>query len=297
MVEIADFLCISAEKYKGFYHNHHNFQDGGNPRMNSASKKAILVVSFGTSYENTRKLTIEAIERDIADAFPACPTYRAWTSKMIIAKLKKRDGLMIHTVKEALEQMLLDGITDVVIQPTHVINGIENDQMKADALSFRDRFSSIVFGNPLLTTEEDNQAIVRAVADEFQDMDPDTALVLMGHGTEHYANTVYAALDYRFKDTGHKNIFLGTVEAYPALDSLLRAADSFHPKKIVLAPFMIVAGDHAQNDLAGEGPDSWMNRLSSEGYEVTPVLKGLGEYPKVRRILVDHVQQAMDASI
>ena len=135
---------------------------------------------------------------------------------MIIAKLKKRDGLTIHTVKEALEQMLLDGITDVIVQPTHVINGIENDQMKADALSFRDRFSSIVFGNPLLTTEEDNQAIVRVVADEFRDMDPDTALVLMGHGTEHYANTVYAALDYRFKDTGHKNIFLGTVEAYPA---------------------------------------------------------------------------------
>ena len=297
MVEIADHLYIPAEKYKEFIIITIIIRMEEIPRMNSASKKAILVVSFGTSYENTRKLTIEAIEHDIADAFPACPTYRAWTSKMIIAKLKKRDGLTIHTVKEALEQMLLDGITDVIVQPTHVINGIENDQMKADALSFRDRFSSIVFGNPLLTTEEDNQAIVRVVADEFRDMDPDTALVLMGHGTEHYANTVYAALDYRFKDTGHKNIFLGTVEAYPALDSLLRAADSFHPKKIVLAPFMIVAGDHAQNDLAGANPDSWMNRLSSEGYEVTPVLKGLGEYPQVRQILVEHVQQAMNASI
>lgn len=130
--------------------------------------------------------------------------------------------------------MLLDGITDVIVQPTHVINGIENDQMKADALSFRDRFSSIVFGNPLLTTEEDNQAVVQAVAGEFQDMDQETALVLMGHGTEHYANSVYAALDYRFKDMDHKNIFLGTVEAYPALDSLLRAADSFKPKRLFL---------------------------------------------------------------
>ena len=104
--------------------------------MNSTSKKAILVVSFGTSYENTRKLTIEAIEHDIADAFPACPTYRAWTSKMIIAKLKKRDGLTIHTVKEALEQMLLDGITDVIVQPTHVINGIENDQIESRCAFF-----------------------------------------------------------------------------------------------------------------------------------------------------------------
>ena len=116
--------------------------------MNAASKKAILIVSFGTSYENTRKRTIDAIERDIADAFPACPAYRAWTSKMIIAKLKKRDGIIIHTVKEAMEQMLLDGITDVIVQPTHVINGIENDQMKADALSvtvFQVLFSEIPF--------------------------------------------------------------------------------------------------------------------------------------------------------
>ena len=240
--------------------------------MNAASKKAILIVSFGTSYENTRKRTIDAIERDIADAFPVCPAYRAWTSKMIIAKLKKRDGIIIHTVKEAMEQMLLDGITDVIVQPTHVINGIENDQMKADALSFRDRFSSIVFGNPLLTTEEDNQAVVQAVAGEFQDMDQETALVLMGHGTEHYANSVYAALDYRFKDMGHKNIFLGTVEAYPALDSLLRAADSFQPKKIVLAPFMIVAGDHARNDLAGAEADSWDSILKADGFETEVII-------------------------
>lgn len=263
--------------------------------MNAASKKAILIVSFGTSYENTRKRTIDAIERDIADAFPACPAYRAWTSKMIIAKLKKRDGIIIHTVKEAMEQMLLDGITDVIVQPTHVINGIENDQMKADALSFRDRFSSIVFGNPLLTTEEDNQAVVQAVAGEFQDMDQETALVLMGHGTEHYANSVYAALDYRFKDMGHKNIFLGTVEAYPALDSLLRAADSFKPKKIVLAPFMIVAGDHAHNDMAGDSPDSWVCQFENAGFEVCPIIKGLGEYPGIRRMYVEHAQKAIDS--
>ena len=260
--------------------------------MNAASKKAILIVSFGTSYENTRKRTIDAIERDIADAFPACPAYRAWTSKMIIAKLKKRDGIIIHTVKEAMEQMLLDGITDVIVQPTHVINGIENDQMKADALSFRDRFSSIVFGNPLLTTEEDNQAVVQAVAGEFQDMDQETALVLMGHGTEHYANSVYAALDYRFKDMGHKNIFLGTVEAYPALDSLLRAADSFQPKKIVLAPFMIVAGDHARNDLAGAEADSWDSILKADGFETEVIMKGLGEIDAIAELFVKHLKKA-----
>ena len=260
--------------------------------MNSASKKAILVVSFGTSYENTRKLTIEAIEHDIADAFPACPTYRAWTSKMIIAKLKKRDGLTIHTVKEALEQMLLDGITDVIVQPTHVINGIENDQMKADALSFRDRFSSIVFGNPLLTTEEDNQAIVRVVADEFRDMDPDTALVLMGHGTEHFANSAYSQFENMLRDLGHESTYVGTVEGFPSLDYVIRRLKIREIKKVYVMPLMIVAGDHARNDLAGAEADSWDSILKADGFETEVIMKGLGEIDAIAEIFVKHLKKA-----
>ena len=260
--------------------------------MNSASKKAILVVSFGTSYENTRKLTIEAIEHDIADAFPACPTYRAWTSKMIIAKLKKRDGLTIHTVKEALEQMLLDGITDVIVQPTHVINGIENDQMKADALSFRDRFSSIVFGNPLLTTEEDNQAIVRVVADEFRDMDPDTALVLMGHGTEHFANRAYSQFENMLRDLGHESTYVGTVEGFPSLDYVIRRLKIRDIKKVYVMPLMIVAGDHARNDLAGAEADSWDSILKADGFETEVIMKGLGEIDAIAEMFVKHLKKA-----
>ena len=260
--------------------------------MNSASKKAILVVSFGTSYENTRKLTIEAIEHDIADAFPACPTYRAWTSKMIIAKLKKRDGLTIHTVKEALEQMLLDGITDVIVQPTHVINGIENDQMKADALSFRDRFSSIVFGNPLLTTEEDNQAIVRVVADEFRDMDPDTALVLMGHGTEHFANSAYSQFENMLRDLGHESTYVGTVEGFPSLDYVIRRLKIREIKKVYVMPLMIVAGDHARNDLAGAEADSWDSILKADGFETEVIMKGLGEIDAIAEMFVKHLKKA-----
>ena len=260
--------------------------------MNSASKKAILVVSFGTSYENTRKLTIEAIEHDIADAFPACPTYRAWTSKMIIAKLKKRDGLTIHTVKEALEQMLLDGITDVIVQPTHVINGIENDQMKADALSFRDRFSSIVFGNPLLTTEEDNQAIVRVVADEFRDMDPDTALVLMGHGTEHFANSAYSQFENMLRDLGHESTYVGTVEGFPSLDYVIRRLKIRDIKKVYVMPLMIVAGDHARNDLAGAEADSWDSILKADGFETEVIMKGLGEIDAIAEMFVKHLKKA-----
>lgn len=263
--------------------------------MSQETTKAILVVSFGTSFEATRKSTIEAIESDIAGAYPDYRIYRAWTSKMIIAKLKKRDNIHVNTVKEAMEQMAADGIKEVIVQPTHVINGIENDLMKEDALFYRDSFASIKFGTPLLTSEEDSEAVIRAIANEFHDLGEDAALVLMGHGTTHYANSIYAALDYKFKDMGYPHIFLGTVEAYPSMDSLLRLLSSYRPKKVVLAPFMIVAGDHATNDMAGDDPDSWMNRFQEAGYETVPVLKGLGEYEDVRRLFVSHVKDAISA--
>lgn len=261
--------------------------------MTQETKQAILVVSFGTSYESTRKLTIDAIEQDIASAFPSHRIYRAWTSKMILAKLKKRDGVHINNVTEAMEQMLQDGITDVVIQPTHVINGIENELMKQDALFFKDQFHSISFGAPLLTSEEDNAAVIQAVAEEFSSLGPDSALVLMGHGTSHYSNSIYAALDYTFKDMGYPHIFLGTVEAYPTMASLLRLLGAFQPKKVVLAPFMIVAGDHAHNDLAGSSPHSWANQFRDAGYEVDTILKGLGEYPEIRKLFLSHIQDAL----
>ena len=171
--------------------------------MTDASKKAILVVSFGTSFADTREKNIDAIEAKIREAFPEYSHYRAWTSKMIMAKLLKRDQIKIPNVREAMEQMIADGITDVIVQPTHVINGIENDLMKEDALSYRDHFRSIVFGNPLLTTEEDNHRVVHAVASQFAPLlNEETALVLMGHGTTHFANSIYAALNFKFQDEG-----------------------------------------------------------------------------------------------
>ncbi|RGC81685.1 sirohydrochlorin cobaltochelatase [Hungatella hathewayi] len=258
--------------------------------MNDTKKKAILAVSFGTSYEDTRKKTIEAIEDTLKEHFPDHKMYRAWTSRMILEKIKKRDGIHIDSVPEAMERMKADGIADVIIQPTHVINGVENDQMKTDALSFRDSFHSIVFGAPLLSSESDNETVVNAVASEFSWISDKDVLVLMGHGTTHYANTVYAALDYRFKDMGFKNIFLGTVEAFPNMHSLMRMVKEFHPKKVILAPFMIVAGDHARHDMAGDDPDSWYSQFVSAGYQVECVMKGLGEYDGVRELFAEHAK-------
>ena len=146
--------------------------------MSKETKKAILAVSFGTSHNDTRKIAIDAIEKDMQDAFPAYSLYRAWTSKMIIKKVNSRDGVHIYTVKEAMEQMLQDGITDVLIQPTHVINGIENDLMKENALAFQEQFHSISFGDPLLTSEQDNLAVIDAITSEFKDLTKDEVLVL-----------------------------------------------------------------------------------------------------------------------
>ena len=266
---------------------------GGKELMNQENHKAILVVSFGTSYEATRKVTIEAIEKDIANAYPDYKLYRAWTSKMILAKLKKRDNLHISNVKEAMEEMIADGITDVIIQPTHVINGIENELMKEDALSYRESFHSIRFGTPLLTSEEDNQTVINAIAEEFSYLSEEEVLVLMGHGTTHYSNAIYAALDYAFKDKGHPNIFLGTVEAYPSMQSLMKMIKAYAPKKVVLAPFMIVAGDHAKNDMAGDNPESWYSQFVQEGFQVETVLKGLGEYKGIRELFVKHVADTL----
>lgn len=263
---------------------------GGISPVNTQTKKAILAVSFGTSHEDTRKVTIDAIEDSMREAFPDYPVYRAWTSKMIIRKLKNRDNIIVPTVRETMEQMISDGITDVLVQPTHVINGIENDLMKEDALSYRDSFHSISFGDPLLTTEEDSHKVIAAIAEEFSNITKKQALVFMGHGTTHFANSIYAALDYTFKDKGYHNFFLGTVEAYPSMESLKKMVKAYQPEEVVLAPFMIVAGDHAKNDMAGDDPESWYSQFKDEGYEVKAVLKGLGEYKGIRRLFIDHIR-------
>lgn len=261
----------------------------------TAEKKAILVVSFGTSYEHTRKITIDAIEEAVGTAFPEYRIYRAWTSKMIIARLKKRDGVTIPGITEAMEQMSADGITRVVVQPTHVINGTENDAMKEQVLAFSDRFRKISFGAPLLSSEQDREEAARVIAEAFPGLDRDTVLVLMGHGTEHRVNSVYTALNDTFRDMGYSRILLGTVEAYPDIRWVLDMVKRLAPKKVILAPFMIVAGDHANNDMAGENETSWASRLKKEGFEVAPLLKGLGEYPGIRGIFVRHVKEAIQA--
>jgi sirohydrochlorin cobaltochelatase len=255
-------------------------------------KKAILVVSFGTSYEETRKKTIDRIEQDIREAYPEYAVYRAWTSHVIRRKLLQRDGIEIPDVKGAMEQMARDGITDVIVQPTHMLCGIEHERMKAEVQQQRKLFSHVVTGAQLLALQTDQDRVVQTVTQELQ-TEANEALVLMGHGTEHDCNVVYAGLDVQFKNAGYENIFMGTVEACPSLEDVLEQIREKRPESVVLAPFMIVAGDHASNDLAGDGADSWKSRLEAEGFAVRCVMKGLGEYPGIRNIFLDHVADAI----
>lgn len=262
--------------------------------MNKQPKTAILAVSFGTSHEETRKRTIEALEQDLAREFPQLPLYRAWTSPRIIRKVKAA-GYPVFTIEEALRQMLDDGIDAVVVQPTFVINGIESEYLKECVGSFRGKFQSISFGAPLLSSEEDCRDAVLAVAEEFSPLPHRTALVLMGHGTEHQANLVYTRLQKLCRALGYPNVFIGTVEAAPTLWDITNALKQTDCRKVVLAPFMIVAGDHAANDMAGDDPDSWKNVFMSQGFAVTPVLKGLGEYPAIRSLFLRHAREAFFA--
>ncbi|WP_242968797.1 sirohydrochlorin cobaltochelatase [Marasmitruncus massiliensis] len=254
-------------------------------------KKAILVVSFGTSYNDSREATIGAIEKEIASAFPEYQVRRAFTSQIIIDKLKSRDNLEIDNVKQAMERLIDEGVGTLICQPTHVMHGLEYDDMVKEVNAYADHFETLKFGEPLLSSTQDYRDVVAAINQEFTVPD-DTALVLMGHGTEHFANNTYAALAYYFSHN-NPNILVGTVEGFPDLETTVKDVKELGVKKVILTPLMVVAGDHANNDMAGDEEGSWKTVFKSEGYEVEPVLKGLGEYQSIRDIYVAHVAEAI----
>lgn len=254
-------------------------------------KKAILVVSFGTSYLDTLDKTIGAIERKIAAAYPDYRVYRAFTSRMIIKKLKRTRKIEVDTVKEALNRMIADGIGQVIVQPTHVINGIENDRMMDDLMEQMDAFQKIRVGKPLLNSVDDYKKAIHAVMSEVE-LQEEEMLVLMGHGTEHHANAAYPTLEYTFHALGYQQVLVGTVESFPELKNVLAKLQISGKKKVLLMPFMIVAGDHARNDMVGE-EDSWMSELTEEGYEVRAQIRGLGEMEGIQNLFLEHIEEVM----
>jgi len=260
-------------------------------------KPVILVVSFGTSYNDSREKTIGAIENKIRAAYGnEYEVRRAFTSQFIINKLKKRDGLVIDTVDQALQRCIDDGIKTLVVQPTHVMGGKEDDEMKKTVAQFADKFETISIGTPLLTTEEDYEETVQVLTRVTSSSDDGkTAIVFMGHGTTHPANSTYATLQTFINRAGYGDrYFIGTVEATPTLQDMIDKVTATGFKKVVLQPFMIVAGDHANNDMAGDGDESWKTAFEKAGFQVTCVIKGLGEIPEIQDLFVKKTADAIN---
>ena len=251
---------------------------------------AILVVSFGSTHLDTLERCISATEKAIADRFSELPLYRAFTSNIVIRRLKEQQGIQVDTVKEALERMKAQGITHVAVQPTLILGGYEFDLLN----KLVDTVSGLKteIGRPLILNEEDCAAVAQILQDE-NPLSDNEALVLMGHGTEHQANEIYTLLQKKL-DEIHYNCIVGTVEGTPSFEDAVKLLKQRASSKAKLLPLMFVAGDHAKNDMAGDEEDSWRSQCAAAGLEVSYVLAGLGESRQVRRIYLRHLRECME---
>ena len=256
------------------------------------SKKAILVISFGTSYNDNREQTIVPTEKAIAEAFPDRELRRAWTSRMIIAKLKKRDGEYIDYIDEAMEKLEKEGFDDVIVQSTHVMNGEEYDFITSFVTPYKPKFKSLSIGKPLLTSDADYDEVVECIRNDILPLAKGNPMVLMGHGTTHFANATYSELQLKLRFAGLRNVYITTVEGFPDFGNTIEMLKEDGVKKVTLMPFMIVAGDHANNDMAGDDDDSLKSVLKAEGIEADCVVMGLGSLPSFRRMFAEHAKAA-----
>ena len=255
--------------------------------------KALLIISFGSSYAGARK-AIDNIENHIASQYPQYDLFRAFTSNIIIRKLKERDGLQIDTPAEALKKIAEQGYQELVCQSLHVINGIEYELTQKEVMKYAGKFHHLSLGKPLLTTQSDYEA----VAEIFRGSIPQNeALLLMGHGTPHFANASYSMLEEIFRYKGIENAFVGTVEGFPDLDYSIHKIKQQGFEHVHLMPLMVVAGDHAINDMASDEEDSWKTILESRDFSVEITLQGLGEYPQIADLYYQHSQPSPSNTI
>ena len=278
-----------------------NYEEGTSAADNivntTAAEKVILVVSFGTSYNQSRSLTIGGIEGAIKTAFPDYQVRRAFTSQIIIDKLAEREKLKIDNVTEAMNRLVLDRVKEVVIQPTTVMNGFEYDDMIAEIMPFAGRFESLKIGTHLLCDDADYDAVTEILVNATSKFRAkDTAVVFMGHGTEHEAGITYTRLQNVLTAKGYTDYIIGTVEHGIELDDVQEILAEMGVKKVVLRPLMVVAGDHANNDMAGDEEDSWKTILTEDGYTVVTVIEGLGQIKGIQEIYVRHVRDAINSN-
>lgn len=270
-----------------------------NPRnQDEIGEDELMVVSFGTSYNDNRRMTVGAIEDAIEKASPDYSVRRAFTSQIIIDHVKSRDNEIIDNVTEALDRAEKNGVKRLVIQPTHLMNGLEYTDLVNEVAERSDAFEKVSIGEPLLTSDEDFKAVMTAITEATAEYDDgETAICFMGHGTEADSNQIYAKMQDLLTESGYENYFVGTVEATPSLEDVLAKVQAGEYKKVVLEPLMIVAGDHANNDMAGDDDDSWKSQFNASGAfdSVDCQIAGLGRIEAVEDLYVEHTKAAIDS--
>ena len=242
-------------------------------------KKAILVTSFGTSHRDTRKKCLDSIQREVEEKYGNENVERAYTSGIIRRIIEKNEGVHIFDQEEGLKVLKDKGFEEIITMSLHILDGIEYSKLD-------DKFGKI--SKPLLADDEDFEKIVENK--EFNDLEGNDAIVFMGHGTESEADYAYQKLQDEYLKAGKNNIFIATVDGKVTIKDVIEKMKGKGFKKILLKPFMIVAGDHAKNDMSSDDEDSWKTMLKNEGYEVTSVLKGMGEYEFIRKMFMDKLE-------
>ena len=280
-------------------------------------EKELLVVSFGTSFNDSRVEDIKGIEDTLAEAFPDWSVRRAFTAQIIINHIQARDGEKIDNMDQALERAVANGVKTLVVQPTHLMHGAEYDEMCEALKAYEDKIETIVVAEPMLgevgsdatVINADKEAVAKAVVAAALEeagfestekaAEESTAFVFMGHGTAHVAKVTYSQMQTQMQNLGYENVFIGTVEGEPeetACENVIEAVKAAGYTNVVLRPLMVVAGDHANNDMAGSDDDSWKTMFEAAGLNVTCQISGLGRIAAVEQLYVAHTQAAMDSA-
>ena len=281
-------------------------------------EKELLVVSFGTSFNDSRVADIKSIEDALQEANPDWSVRRAFTAQIIINHIQARDGEKIDNMEQALERAVANGVKQLVVQPTHLMHGAEYDEMCAAIDKVRDKFESVEIAEPMLgevgsdatVINADKEAVAKAITAEavktagFDSVDAaaadGTAFVFMGHGTSHTAKVSYSQMQAQMNALGYKNVFIGTVEGEPeetACENVIEAVKAAGYTKVVLRPLMVVAGDHANNDMAGDDDDSWKSQFEASAAfdSVECQIAGLGEIADIQQLYIAHTKAAVDS--
>lgn len=255
------------------------------------TKGALVFISFGTAHLDALG-AIEHLEKNISASMENVDIFRAFTSRIVIRKLAEEQNLVIKTPAEVMDELVQNGYESVLCQTLHVIPGIEYEKMAAELLTYRESFSTFQISRPLLSAQADYEESAQAICSMIPFRTDEEAIVLMGHGTPHFANAAYCQLENTFRFLGEEHVYVGTVDGFPGIEYILSRLKTRGIKTVYLMPFMIVAGDHAKNDLAGESPDSWKSILEASGFHTLPILTGLGELEQIGEIFIRHLKEA-----